>query len=136
MNEVGCAGLAGDFELCVIHVDCDDARAVKCGCRDGTEPYASAAEDCNGVDFGHASSRCGVKSDGQWLNEAEFFEREWRGVELFSGNGDAFSEGSVALYAQCLIGRAGVGAAAQAGGTLSAGGIGSQGYCCSLAQID
>ena len=108
---------------------------MKCGCRDGAEPDAAAAEDRDGVVFANASAICGVEPDGQRLDEAELFEGEWCSVELFTWNSDAFSEGSVTLYAQCLIGRAGVLAAPQATGAMSAGSVRGQRYCCSFAQI-
>jgi hypothetical protein len=72
---------------------------VKCGGGDCAEPYAATAKDRDGVVFGNAPASRGVETDRQWLDETELFERQWCGVELFSGNGDAFGEGSVALYA-------------------------------------
>src|SRR5882724_364991 len=113
MDELGGARFASDFELCVVHVDRDDAGAVKCRCGDGTEPYAAAAEDRDGVVSGDASASCGVVADGQGLHEAELFEGEVCAVEFFSGNCDTFGEGSVPLYAQSLIGRAGIEPAAE-----------------------
>ena len=129
MDELCGARLASDFEFCVIHVDRDDSGTVKCGCRDGAEPDAAAAEDRDGVVFANASAICGVEPDGQRLDEAELFEGEWCSVELFTWNRDSFGEGAVALYAECLIGAAGVGPAAEATGALTTGGVGGQRYC-------
>src|SRR5438270_611380 len=113
VDELGGACLASGFELCVIHVDRYDASTMKCRCSDGAESYAAAAEDGDGVAVGNASASCGVEPDCQGLHEAELFEREVCAIEFFGGNRDAFGEGPVALYAQRLIGGAGVGPAAE-----------------------
>src|SRR5437879_9948249 len=108
---------------------------MKRGCGDRAKPYAPTSEDRNGVVFRNPSAGCGVEPDRQGLDEAELFQREICGVNLFIRNSDALGEGSVALYAQCLIGPAGVVAAAQAAGALSAISGRRQRYCCSFAHI-
>ncbi len=61
MDELSGTCLSSDFELSVVHVNCDDTSTVKCGRRDCTKPYAAAAEDRDGIVFGNASACCGVE---------------------------------------------------------------------------
>jgi len=98
------------------------------GGRYGAETNSTATEDGDFVRGGDSSAGGGVKTYGERLDEAEFFQGErWSGKKFFGRHGDEFSESAIALHTKGLVIRAGVGAGAKAGSAVAAIGVGRQG---------
>ncbi len=113
VDQVFGAGFASDLELGIVHVDRDCIGAAKGRGCNGTEADAAAAEDRDGVFGGDAAAGDGVEAYGERFYEAELFDGEVGGVELFARYADVLRHGAVALYAHRLIPLAGVDAAAK-----------------------
>jgi hypothetical protein len=64
-----------------------------------------------------------MKSDCQWLNQAQLFQRQLRGIQLFSRQHNEFGERAIPLHTECLVELASVPTVAPARRALTATGI-------------
>jgi hypothetical protein len=70
------AGLPGNGELCVVDIDSDGVGSAKGRGSDGSEAHSPASDDSHRVLLCYRCAGYGVCTDGQWLNQAEFFQVE------------------------------------------------------------
>lgn len=128
VDEFGGTDGVGYGEFIGVEVGGDDACASGGGSGDASESDGAASDDEYGVVFGGLCAFDGVESYGEGFDEGCFGEGESvGGDEFFPGLGDAFGEGTFALYAEGGVVFAGVVSVIFAGGAFAAAGVGVDG---------